>query len=188
MAEQVEAELLIADQLMKKAEQVFAKDLSTIRTGRASPSLIEDMHVEYYGASTPMKHLATISVPEARLLTIQPWDPQSIKAIEKSFQQSDLGLTPTNDGTIIRLAIPALNEERRRELVKLVRKKSEDGRVVIRNIRRESLEKLRLMEKNKQISADEFHRAQDRLQKQTDTHIIEIDTLGNNKELEVMEV
>lgn len=173
---------------MKKAEQVFAKDLATIRTGRASPSLIEDMHVDYYGASTPLKHLSTISVPEARLLTVQPWDPQSIKAIEKCFQQSDLGLTPTNDGTIIRLAIPALNEERRRELVKLVRRKSEDGRVVIRNIRRESLEKLRLMEKNKHISADDFHRAQDRLQKQTDTHIAEIDTLGTNKELEVMEV
>ena len=177
-----------ADRRMARSVEVLKRELGGIRTGRASPALVENLSVDYYGAPTPVNQLATISAPEARLLLIQPWDRQGLTAIEKAILKSELGLTPSSDGSVIRLSIPPLSEERRRDLVRLVKRKVEDDRVAVRNIRRDALEKLREMERNKDISQDELHRAQERLQKQTDTHIGEMEALGSRKEAEVMEV
>ena len=185
MVERVFSEV---DVRMTKSTEVLTRELSTIRTGRASPALIEHLLIECYGTTTPLKQLATITVPEDRLLMIQPWDKQILPAIERSLLKSDLGLNPVNDGNALRLAIPPLSEERRREMVRLVKRRVEEGKVAVRNIRRDALERLREIEKNKEVSQDDLHRALDRLQKLADGHISTMDKLGQQKESEVMEV
>ena len=177
-----------AERRMQKAVEILKQDLSTIRTGRASPALVERITVDYYGAPTPINQIATISLPEARLLLIQPWDRKLLNDIEKAIQKSDLGINPNNDGQVIRLAIPPLNEERRREMVKILHKKLDEHKVAIRNIRRDSHEKLRDREKKKEISEDELKRSTDRLQKLTDRFIDEMEKVGKSKELEILEV
>ena len=172
----------------KRSVEALKKELGTFKTGRANPSLIETVIVDYYGASTPLNQLASINVAEARLLVVQPWDKQNLPAIEKAILKLGAGLNPSNDGNLLRLAIPQLTEERRKELVRLVRNKVEDGRVEVRNIRRDILEQMRALEKDKEISQDEGKRAQEQLQKMTDQYVAEMDTLGAEKEKEVMEV
>jgi len=173
---------------MGKAVEALRKELVTIRTGRAHPGLIEHLRVDYYGAPTPLNQLATINVPEPRLLTIQPWDHQSLGAIEKAILKSDLGLNPSNDGNIIRLVIPQLTEERRKELAKVVRKKVEEGRVAVRNVRRERHDELRRLQREKDISEDAQYVAQEELQKLTDDFIKEIERVGEEKEAELLAV
>ena len=180
--------LLDAEDRMEKAVAALRRELTTIRTGRAHPGLVEHLRVDYYGAPTPLNQLATIGVPEPRLLTIQPWDRQSLSAIEKAIQKSDLGLNPMNDGTIIRLVIPQLTEERRKELVRVVRKKVEEGRVAVRNVRRDCQDELRRLQREKQVSEDAQYRGQDELQKLTDRFIQEIDQVGEEKEEELLAV
>ncbi len=177
-----------AETRMKGAIQVLVEDLAGIRTGRASPALVEKLPVEYYGMPTPLMQLATISVPEPRTLLIKPFDPSTLKAIEKAILSSNLGLPPNNDGKTIRLNLPPLTEERRRELVKLVHARLEEARVAVRNIRRESHSDLREAEKEKLISEDERKRGEEELQKLTDRYIEEINRLGEKKESEIMEV
>jgi ribosome recycling factor len=176
------------EERMSKAVTALKNDLMTIRTGRASPSLVERLPVEYYGALTPLNQLATISAPEPRLLTIRPWDANSLSAIEKAILKSDLGLTPNNDGKIIRLVIPRLTEERRQELVKVVAKRLEEARVAIRNCRRDGISDLREFENEKLISEDEFYRGKDKMQELTDKFTERVDEVGQNKEQEIMEV
>ncbi|HUZ76266.1 MAG TPA: ribosome recycling factor [Chloroflexota bacterium] len=173
---------------MQASLDVLRKELSSIRTGRASPGLVEHLHVDYYGTETPLRQLANISVPEPRSVMIQPYDRNAMASIEKAILKSDLGMTPNNDGQVIRLAVPRLTEERRKDLVKMVRKQLEEGRVAVRNIRREANDHLKELEKAKTLSADDDKRAQERLQKLTDRWIKEIDDLGHTKEAEVMEV
>jgi ribosome recycling factor len=177
-----------AERRMQRAVEILKQDLSSIRTGRASAALVERITVDYYGAPTPINQVASISVPEARLLVIQPWDRKLLTDIEKAIQKSDLGINPNNDGQVIRLAIPPLNEERRREMVKTLHKKLDEHKVAIRNIRRDSHDKLRDREKKKEISEDELKRSADRLQKLTDRFIDEMDKIGKTKELEILEV
>jgi ribosome recycling factor len=176
------------EERMSKAVTALQNDLMTIRTGRASPSLVERLPVEYYGALTPLNQLATISAPEPRLLTIRPWDASSLSAIEKAILKSDLGLTPNNDGKIIRLVIPRLTEERRQELVKVVARRLEEARVAIRNCRRDGISDLREFENEKLISEDEFYRGKDKMQELTDKFTERVDEVGQNKEQEIMEV
>jgi len=176
------------EERMSKAVTALQNDLMTIRTGRASPSLVERLPVEYYGALTPLNQLATISAPEPRLLTIRPWDASSLSAIEKAILKSDLGLTPNNDGKIIRLVIPRLTEERRQELVKVVARRVEEARVAIRNCRRDGISDLREFENEKLVSEDEFYRGKDKMQELTDKFIERVDEVGQNKEQEIMEV
>ena len=173
---------------MRRAIEALEGDLRTIRTGRASPALVERLQVDYYGTATPLNQLATISAPEPQLLTIRPYDPGSLRDIERAILASDLSLTPNNDGRLIRLVIPPLNEERRMELVKLVRRRAEEAKVTLRNIRRDSLEELREFEKEKLISEDEFYRARDDLQELTDRYIEQIDEIQERKEQEIKEV
>ncbi len=173
---------------MKIAVQALHDELATIRTGRASPALIERLHVEAYGTTYPLNQLASISVPEARLLLVQPWDPTVLHAVEKAILKSDLGLNPSSDGRVIRVVIPYLSEERRKELLKLVHKKVEEGRVAVRHCRHEALEALEKAQKNKQVSEDEFKRAKDRLQKLTDSYIGKTEEIGSRKEEEILEV
>lgn len=177
-----------ADVKMGKTVEVLQRELATIRTGRASPALVEQIRVDYYGVPTPLGQMATISVPEARLLVIQPWDKGSLSSIEKAILKSGLGLNPANDGDVIRLSIPQLTEERRRELVRVVRKRVEEGRVAIRNVRRETMEQLRDLARNKEISEDEQKRALELLQRLTDRFIEESDTIVRDKEAEVLEI
>ena len=172
---------------MDKAVDALRDDLMTIRTGRASPALVERLPVEYYGTSTPLNQLATISVPEPRLLAIRPWDPNALADIERAILKSELGLTPSNDGKIIRLTIPRLTEERRQELVKIVGKRVEEGKIVIRNMRRDAIEDLRELESEKLISEDEFYRAKDDVQEITDEFIVKMDEIGRDKEQEITE-
>lgn len=176
------------DQRMTKSVEAFQREITAIRTGRASPALVETLMVDYYGAPTPLNQLATISVPEARLLVVQPWDRQALSAIERQIQRSDLGLTPSNDGSVIRLPIPPLTEERRKGLVKQLKQKQEEGHVAIRNVRRDALDKLRALEKEKAISEDQLHRAQEQLQKLTDEYIARTNRISAQKEAEVMEI
>jgi len=180
--------LLDATDRMEKALEALRRDLATVRTGRASPALVEHLKVDYYGAATPLNQLATISTPDARLITIQPWDRGSIGAIEKAILKSDIGLNPSNDGALIRLAIPQLTEERRRDIAKQVRKRAEDARIAVRNIRRDCHENIRRLEHDHEISQDDLHRAETELQKLTDDHIKEIDKVGHEKEEEVLAV
>jgi ribosome recycling factor len=173
---------------MSKAEEALKRELATIRTGRANPGLVDHIRVDYYGAPTPLNQLATVSAPEARLLTIQPWDRKSLGPIEKAIQKSDLGLNPTNDGALIRLVIPQLSEQRRKELTKLVQKRVEESRVAARNIRRDGQDELKKAERSKEISEDEHRRAAERLQKLTDQTIGNLERLGQQKESELLEV
>jgi ribosome recycling factor len=181
---------LLADatRRMDKSIEATRDHLNSVRTGRASPGMLDRITVDYYGQQTPLKQLATIGVPEARLLTVQPFDPSSVKSIEKAIQESDLGLTPSNDGKLIRLPIPQLTEERRKEYVKIARTYAEEGRVSIRNIRRDVIHGLKELVDNGDVGADEEHRAEERAQKLTDEHVKSIDELVKHKEAEIMEV
>ena len=176
------------DARMQKSVQALSRDLDSIRTGRASPAVVENIMIDYYGVPTPLNQLASISAPEARVLMIQPWDKQSVKDVEKGILRSDLGLVPNSDGEVLRINIPTLTEERRRELVRLVGRKTEEAHVAARNIRRDSLEQLRQMERNKELSQDENKRAQEQLQKITDAFIGQMDSLKEQKGVEVLEV
>ncbi|HEY67160.1 MAG: ribosome recycling factor [Chloroflexi bacterium] len=175
------------EERMRKSIEVLEADLRTIRTGRASPALVERVMVEYYGTLTPLKQLAVISAPEPQLLTIRPYDPGSLGDIERAILKSELGLTPSNDGRIIRLPIPRLTEERRRELAKLVRHRVEEGKVALRNIRREALDDLREFEKEKLISEDDFYRGKDDLQDLIDRYSEQMDEISERKQREILE-
>ncbi len=173
---------------MGKTVEATRRELAAIRSGRASPGLVEHVRVELHGVPTPITHMATVNAPEARLLTIQPWDRSTLGLIERAIQKSDLGLNPSNDGAMIRLPIPPLNEQRRKELVKMVHARVEEGRVAVRNIRREASDGIKKLERSKEISADEARRAQDQLQKLTDGTIADVEKLGQQKEQELLEV
>lgn len=177
-----------AEDRMKSTLSVLQDDLMGMRTGRASTGLVEKLMVDYYGTPTPLSHLATISVPEAQMIAIRPFDKSSLKAIEKAIQASELGLNPNNDGTIIRLNIPPLTQERRRDLQKLVQRRMEEARVAVRNVRRSAIDDLRDFEKEKMISEDENEQGQEEVQKLTDRYIHLIDEAGKRKEAEIMEV
>ena len=177
-----------AERRMQKAVEALKQDVGSLRTGRANSALIERITVDYYGAPTPINQVATVSVPEARLLVIQPWDRKMLTDIEKAIQKSDLGINPNNDGQVIRLNIPPMNEERRRDLVKTLHKKLDEHKVAVRNIRRDVQDKLRDREKKKEVSEDELKRSVDRLQKLTDRFIDEMDKVGKKKEQEILEV
>ena len=180
--------LLDADDRMEKAEDALRRDLSTVRTGRANSALVEHLQVDYYGTPTPLNQLANINTPEARLIVIQPWDRGSIGAVEKAILKSDIGLNPSSDGTVIRLAFPQLTEERRRDIAKQVRKRVEEARIAVRNIRRDCHDQIRHLEHDHEISQDDLHRAETDLQKLTDDHVKAVDKIGQDKEQEVLAV
>jgi len=185
----VEKELLDeAKSRMAKAVAATQTEFNTVRSGRASTALLDRVHVDYYGVSTPLKQIASVAAPEARLLTVTPFDKSSIKAIEKAIRESDLGINPGNDGQVIRLPVPTLTEERRRDLVKLVHRLAEDGRVAVRNIRRDALKDLKEAKTEGLIGEDAERRAEEQLQKATDEHIKQIDELLKRKEQEILEV
>jgi ribosome recycling factor len=186
----VTVEELIQDAVrrMDRSVEATRNEFNTVRTGRASAALLDRIGIDYYGQETPLKQLATINVPEPRMLTIQPFDPNSMKQIEKAIQESDLGLTPSNDGKVIRLPIPQLTEERRKELVKVVRHLAEEGRVAVRNVRRDTMHHLKELVDKGQVGADEEHRGEERLQKLTDEHVKNIDDALKHKEAEILEV
>jgi len=173
---------------MAKTIETLKRELQSVRAGRATPALLDRVTVDYYGTPTPVNQLATVTVPEPRMLVIQPWDKGVIQDIEKAIQKSDLGLNPMNDGSVIRIVIPPMTEERRMELVKLVRKMGEDAKVAIRNVRRDANDEIRKKEKNGELSTDESHRQQEQVQKLTDQFIQEVDTLVRDKEKDIMEV
>src|SRR3954454_8420492 len=177
-----------ADERMEKSVESTTHEFSSVRTGRASPHLLDRVQVDYYGTQTPLRQLANIATPEARLLSITPYDKSSIKNIEKAILESDVGLTPSNDGQIIRLVIPELTEERRRELVKVVHRLAEDGRVAVRNVRRDVMHDLRELKNDGELGADDEHRAESELQRLTDQHVGEIDAALAIKEKEILEV
>ena len=187
-SEQIAARIAEAHERMEKSVEALHRDLMTIRTGRASPALLERLHVDYYGAQTPLQSLAGISVPEASLLVISPYDRSSLGAIEKAIQKSDLGLNPSNDGQVIRVAIPQLTEERRKELVKVIHRKAEEARVAVRNIRRDEVDHLRRVEKDGHVSKDEVATKLIEVQKVTDQFIARIDDAAQRKETEILEV
>jgi ribosome recycling factor len=173
---------------MKMAIEALRRDLASVRAGRASPTLVEGLKVDYYGTPTPLNQVASIHAPDARTLVIQPWERKLLGDIEKAIQKSDLGLNPNNDGQVIRLVIPPLTEERRRDLVKVVHKKVDEGKVAVRNCRRDAHDRLREQEKKKDISEDELKRGTERLQKLTDRYIEEMERVGRAKETEILEV
>ena len=173
---------------MERSIEAFRKELGKVRTGRASFSLLDGIKVDYYGTPTPLQQVGTLSVPESRLITVTPWDTKMIGPIEKAIQGSGLGLNPSSDGKTVRIPIPPLTEERRRELAKVVRKMAEDARVAVRNVRREAIEKLKDQEKKKEISEDVVKRGQERVQKETDAHVKKIDEILKSKEQEILEV
>ncbi len=177
-----------AETRMQKSIEALAKEVLTIRTGRASPALVDKIPVEYYGNPTPLNQLATITAPEARMILIQPWDRTIIGAVEKAIQKSELGLNPANDGQLIRVPIPPLNEERRREYARLVKRYAEGAHVAIRNIRRDQMERIKSLEKEKKASADEARRGSEQLQKVADRYIARVDEMAARKEAEIMEV
>ncbi|CAN7427268.1 MULTISPECIES: ribosome recycling factor [Bacillaceae] len=177
-----------AKERMTKAIQTFSRELASIRAGRANASLLDKISVDYYGAPTPVNQLAGISIPEARMLVIQPYDKSALGDIEKAILKSDLGITPTSDGNIIRIVVPALTEERRKELVKLVKKEAEDAKVAIRNIRRDANDELKKKEKNGDITEDDLRGYSDDVQKATDESIVKIDNIAKDKEQEMLEV
>ena len=177
-----------ATRRMDRSVESAHEQFNSLRTGRASPGLLDRIHIDYYGTATPLKQLATINAPEPRLLTVQPFDPSSLPTIERAIQESDLGLTPSNDGKIIRLPIPQLTEERRKELVKVARQMAEDGRVAVRNVRRDVIHHLKELVDDGDVGSDEEHRAEERVQKLTDEHTHRIDDLLKRKEEEIMEV
>lgn len=184
----VQEQLNDAKTRMQRAIEALRHELASVRTGRASPGLVEHLRVDYYGAPTPLNQLATISTPDARLIVIQPYDRGAMGGIEKAILKSDLGLTPSNDGTVIRLSIPPLTEDRRRELAKHVRKRVEDARVAVRNVRRDVHDHMRKLEHEHTISQDELHRSETELQKLTDEQIKEVDKVGEAKEQELLTV
>ena len=173
---------------MERSIEAFRKELGKVRTGRASFSLLDGVKVDYYGTPTPLQQVGTLSVPESRLITVTPWDTKMIGPIEKAIQGSGLGLNPSSDGKMVRIPIPPLTEERRRELAKVVRKMGEDARVAVRNVRREAIEKLKDREKKKEVSEDVVKRGQERIQKETDAHVKKIDEILKSKEQEILEV
>jgi len=177
-----------AEHRMKSAIHALEESLASVRTGRASPALVERLHVEYYGTPTPLQQLATISAPEPRMLTIKPFDPASLKDIERAILASDLGLTPNNDGKFIRLGVPPLTEERRRDLIKVVHHRLEEARVAVRNIRRGTHDDLREFEKEKLISEDDLKRGETDLQKLTDKYVAQVEEHGQRKEAEIKEI
>ncbi len=177
-----------ADAKMKKTIEALTKELAGIRTGRASPALVEHIKVDYFGVLTPLVQLASISVPEPKLIAIHPWDRTIINSIDKAILKSDLGLNPINDGNTIRIQIPALTEERRKDLTKLIHKRLEESRITIRNVRREIVDELKSAEKNKELSQDQSIRAGEQLQKLTDSYIESINKIGKDKEAEILEV
>ena len=183
-----EAVLAEVDRKMDQSIEALKRDLNALRSGRATPSLIENIIVDYYGVATPLKQISSISAPNASAILVQPWDKQALREIEKSLMKSDMGFNPSNDGNNITVPIPPLNRERRQELVRLLKRKIEDGKVSVRNVRRDGLESLRKMEKDKVISEDENRRAQDQLQKGTDSHTKIIDQVATAKEAEIMQV
>lgn len=187
-SEMIDELLKDARERMAKAVQSAHHEFGTVRTGRASPGLLDRVSVDYYGAITPLNQLSTISAPEAHLITVQPYDKSSIKAIEKAINESDIGLTPSNDGNVVRLVVPELTEERRRELVKVVRHLAEEGRVAIRNVRRDVMSDLRELKAEGQAGSDDEHRAEVELQKLTDGKVGELDQLLATKEQEILEV
>ncbi len=176
-----------AGKKMDKAIAAFERDLKHVRTGRASAALLDGITVDYYGTQMPLNQVASISVPESSTITVQPWDNNILGDIEKAILASDLGLTPSNDGKLIRVSVPPLTEERRKELVKLVKKMAEECRVAIRNCRRDAMDKLKKQKKGKEISEDDMHRLQDEVQKITDEHIKKVDEILKSKEKEIME-
>ena len=177
-----------AQRRMDKSVEAAQTEFSTLRTGRASSALLDRIQIDYYGQQTPLKQLATINAPEPRLVTVQPFDPSSLQAIERAIQESDLGLTPSNDGKVIRLPIPQLTEERRKELVKVVRRYAEEGKVAVRNIRRDVMKHLEDLVRNGEVGDDEERRAETQVQKLTDDNIKSIDEMLKHKEAEIMEV
>jgi ribosome recycling factor len=177
-----------SEEKMKKTVEVLRKEMASVRAGRANPAMLEKITVDYYGTPTPVNQLANVSVPESRMLIIQPWDKTAMKDIEKAILKSDLGLNPSNDGVVIRLNIPQLTAERRTEIVKTVKKKAEEARVAVRNIRRELIDEIKRLEKDKLASEDESKKAQEKAQKLTDKYIKDIDEVLERKEIEVMEV
>ena len=172
---------------MEKAIAAYQKELNRLRTGRASPALLEGVRVDYYGTPTPINQTASVNIPESRLIVIQPWDKGTIEAIEKAVQKANLGLSPTNDGTVIRISIPPLTEERRKELGKLAKKMAEECKVAVRNVRREANDALKKLEKKKEISEDEYHRGTDEVQKVTDGKIGQIEEIMEAKQKEILE-
>ena len=187
-ADTPEAVLADVEKKMDRSVDALRRELNSLRTGRATPSLIENVSVDYYGVPTPLKQIASISAPDARAILVQPWDKQSMREIEKSLMKSEMGFNPSNDGNNITVPIPPLNTERRQELVRLLKRKIEDGKVSIRNVRRDGQDTLRKMERDKVISQDQNRRAQDQLQKTTDGHTKIIDQVGTAKETEIMQV
>jgi ribosome recycling factor len=183
-----ETALKDADHKMKRAVEVTREEFTSVRTGRATPAILNRVTVDYYGTQTPMNQLASFSVPEPRLLVIQPFDKGAMAAMEKAIMQSDLGLTPSNDGNVIRLAFPPLTEERRKDLIRLVHQRAEEGRVAVRNVRRHIKEELERLKKDGEISEDDLNRSEKELQKLTDAHVGEIDDLLGHKEKELTEV
>ena len=177
-----------SEETMRKSVDFLKEELATIRAGKANPKLIDKIQVSYYGTMTPLNQIANISVPEPRMLLVQPWDANSLKDIERALLTSDLGINPTNDGKVIRLIIPVLTEERRKELLKLVKKEIENSKVAVRNIRRDTNEEIKRMEKQSEISKDDQKRAEDEMQKLTDKYINLIDEIYKDKEKEVLEV
>lgn len=184
----IEDVLKQAEHKMQTTLDVETRELDTVRTGRASAALVEHMRVDYYGTPTALNQLAGITVPDARTLAIQPWDRNALEPIEKAIQKSELGITPNNDGSIIRLVFPQLTQDRRKDLIKTVHKRLEDGKVALRNVRREAQDELRNMEKRKEISEDEHKRADQQLQKLLDGYVVKIDQVGKAKEAELMEI
>jgi ribosome recycling factor len=184
----IEDVLRDSEERMKKSVEAVDRELAAIRTGHAHVGLVDHVKVDYFGTSLPVNQMATVSAPEARLLTIQPWDKSALTAIEKALMMSDLGLTPSNDGQVIRLVIPPLTEQRRKDMIRLVHSRVEDGRVAVRNVRRDGNEHLKRLVQNKEASEDEQRKAQDQLQKLTDRYIAMIDERGRAKEAELMEV
>jgi ribosome recycling factor len=176
------------DDRMKKCLAALREELTTVRTGRASGSLLDHITVEVYGSFMPLNQLATISVPESRMLTVQPWDKKSLKVVEKAIRESDLGLNPLNDGTLLRIPLPELTEERRKSLAKLVQKYGEQAKIALRNVRRDILEQMKKMEKNKEISKDDLHAWEKKVQEQTDHFIKEVDDMLAHKESEIMQI
>ena len=173
---------------MNSSITALKRELSAIRTGRATPALIENVPVDYYGVPTPLNQVASISAPDSRAIMVQPWDKQALQEIEKSLIKSDMGFNPSNDGTIITVPIPPLTQERRQELVRLLKRRLEESKVSIRNVRRDGIDSLRKLERAKSISQDENRRTQDQLQKSTDNHVKIVDDLGASKETEIMQV
>ncbi|MCH7622340.1 MAG: ribosome recycling factor [Chloroflexi bacterium] len=183
------AEILAeTERKMDNTVAALKRELGTIRTGRATPALIENVSVDYYGVATPLNQIASISAPDARVIMVQPWDKQAMRDIEKSLMKSEMGFNPSNDGNVITVPIPPLTQERRQELVRVLKRKLEEGKVSIRNVRRDGVETLRRLEREKAISQDENHRGQDQLQKATDAHVKAVDEVGSSKETEIMQV